>query len=152
GDGLMDVVIGNRIVRQTRLWSKEKKSWVVSDSPVSLASESGVRFGVLHADGRPSLLRRTEKTLGAWHFDGKAWVEDRTLLEGLKLDGQPFLFASKGRDRGVRLRDLDGDGICELIVANDAQNAVFRRDVRSQKWLKLPFALPVGTAIVDAAG
>ncbi len=151
GDGFMDVVIGNARVKQTRLWSPAMKSWIVSDTPVSLAGEAGARFGVLHADGRPSLLVRTDKVSGAWHFDGR-WVEDKPLLDGLELDGKPILFADRGRDRGVRLRDLDGDGVCELIVGNDTQNAVFRRDGAKKKWLKLPFALPEGTALVDAEG
>src|SRR5205823_4801263 len=124
----------------------------VSDFPIALAGEAGARFGVLHPDGRPSLLVATEKTRGAWTFTDGRWVEDRSLLDGLELDDKPILFASEGRDRGVRLRDLDGDGVCELIVGNDAQNAVFRRDLRENRWVKLPFALPAGVALVDREG
>ena len=32
----------------------------------------------------------------------------------------------KGADGGVRLRDVDGDGICELIVGTPTQSAVYR--------------------------
>jgi putative membrane-bound dehydrogenase-like protein len=152
GDGYLDVVIGNDKVKQTRLWSSAKKSWIVSEFPVSLAGESGARFGVLHPHGRPSLLLRTHKNAGAWHFDGWRWVEDNSLLDGLELDRKPILLADQGRDRGVRMRDLDGDGICELLVGNPTQNSVFRRDVRKQHWIKLPFNLPTGAPAVDVVG
>src|SRR6266536_4828328 len=35
-DGFMDVVIGNDKVKQTRVWSPKKRSWIVSDFPASL--------------------------------------------------------------------------------------------------------------------
>jgi putative membrane-bound dehydrogenase-like protein len=152
GDGYLDVVIGNERVKQSRLWSPGKKSWIVSDFPVSLAGEAGARFGVLHPDGRPSLLLRNDRKAGAWHFDGSRWVEEKTLLDGLDLDGKPILLADQGRDRGVRMRDLDGDGICELIIGNPTQNVVFRRDVQRQRWVKLPFSMPEGATLVDAEG
>ena len=51
----------------------------------------------------------------------------------------------------MRLRDLDGDGICELVVGHPDQQAVFRFDA-AKGWSRLPFTLPEGTAIVDAEG
>src|SRR5205823_2690081 len=38
-DGYLDVVIGNDRVKQTRLWSPAKKSWLISDFPVSLVGD-----------------------------------------------------------------------------------------------------------------
>ena len=163
GDGAMDAVVGNEKVRQTRVWSPESGKWVVSDFPVSLVCpvvpgadklplppDAGVRFGILRKNGMASVLVRNETTAGLWHFDGKTWTADPKGLEGLELGG-PILTSEKGRDRGVRLRDLDGDGVCELIVGNDKQNAIFSRN-EAGGWTKLPFALPEGTAVVDAQG
>jgi hypothetical protein len=56
------------------------------------------------------------------------------------------------RDRGVRFCDLDGDGICELIVGNSEQPAVYQWLAASHVWKRLPFTLPDGTALVDAQG
>jgi putative membrane-bound dehydrogenase-like protein len=158
-DGYVDVVIGNDRVRQTRLWSPLTGKWIESDFPVSLVtadksgatSDCGVRFGVLDSEGRVSLVVRNEQDSGGWHFDGQRWIADPKLLAGLEQDGQPIVTSHSGRDQGVRLRDVDGDGRCELIVSNPKQQAVFRFDPR-QGWTKLPSALPAGTMLVDAQG
>ncbi len=158
-DGYLDVVIGNDKLRQTRVWSPKSRSWVIADFPISLVEtakdggrrDSGARFGVVDADGRPILIVRNEQTVGAWRFDGAKWTADERLLAGLELDGKPLLTTRDGRDRGVRLRDLDRDGVCELLVGNEAQSAVFAFDA-AHGWKPLRFKLPVGTAIVDAQG
>ena len=152
-DGHMGVVIGNGAVHQTRVWSAEKHQWLVSDFPTRIVnddgSEAGVRFGIVSADGFPSAIVLNEKTRGAWHFDGTKWEPQPELLEGLDAD---ILTSDHGRDRGVRLVDLDGAGRCELIVGNEKQNAVFGWDDAQHRWNKLPIRLPTGTAIVDAEG
>ncbi|HEY2589881.1 MAG TPA: PVC-type heme-binding CxxCH protein [Tepidisphaeraceae bacterium] len=154
-DGYMDVVIGNHKVRQTRIWSADKKQWIVTDFPTPIVNEdgsdAGMRFGIVSSDGRPSAFMHNEKTSGAWDFDGSRWVEDSALLAGLDADG-PVLTGDHGRDRGVRLVDLDGDGRCELVVGNDKQNAVFAFNDGQKRWVKLPFALPAGTSFVDGEG
>ena len=60
----------------------------------------------------------------------------------------------RGSDRGVRLRDLDGDGRCELLVANAEQNAAFAWSENARRWRQLPLRSPGGRRIVDtrAAG
>lgn len=160
GDGYLDVIVGNEKARQTRLWSARDRKWTTGDFPVSLVSvdekgrrqDAGVRFGTLRPAGRPSLLVRTDKTTGSWHFDGSQWVEERAALAGLALDGQAIFTAQEGRDTGVRLRDLNGDGVCELIVSNERQQAVFSWSPDRMTWRRLPFALPGEARIVDAAG
>ncbi len=159
-DGLMDAVIGNENVRQTRLWSPKTGRWTTTDLPVRLVTvdarggrhDAGVRFGVLQTSGCASMLVRSRAQAGLWHFDGSRWARDPQGLDGLDVDG-PVFTSIDGRDRGVRLRDLDGDGICELIVGNDKQRAALRWSADGRpRWLRLPFALPPGTAVVDARG
>jgi hypothetical protein len=112
---------------------------------------TGVHFGVLQENGYASLLVRNEKMAGLWHFDGRGWVAVSDGLEGLECGG-PVLTACAGRDLGVRLRDLDLDGICELIVGNPRQNGVFRWSADRGAWARLPFALPSKATIVDQTG
>ncbi len=158
-DGYMDVVVGNERARQTRLWSPRKRQWIVSDFPVELVVvdssgnrlDAGVRFGVLQRNGMASMLVRNERVAGLWHFDGAQWKADPQGLAGLEADG-PVATSLAGRDRGVRLVDLDADGICELVVGNERQQAVFAWSPDRHAWHRLPFGLPPGTAIVDAQG
>lgn len=56
------------------------------------------------------------------------------------------------RDFGVRLRDFDRDGRCELLVSNDKQNALFAWSDTERAWKKLPYALPPGIALVNERG
>jgi hypothetical protein len=159
GDGYVDAVIANEKTRQTRIWSPESQTWTTTDFPAEIVSvdeqgrrcDCGVRFGVLERDGRASVVVRNERTSGVWHFDGRRWVQDPHGLEGLEAGGAVFT-STGGRDRGVRLVDLDGDGVCELVVGNPDERAVFRRISGRGGWSRLPFALPPETSIVDAQG
>ena len=145
-DGYMDVVIGNNKVRQTRVWSPREGRWITGDFPMPIGD--GVRFGILQSTGYPFVLLKTEQTSEAWQFDGSRWNAAPSMLAGLD-----DVFTSQGGlDRGVRFRDLEGDGRCELIVANDKRQAVFAWDEKQQRWTKLPFTLPAGTSVVDAQG
>jgi len=148
GDGFMDVVIGNGKAKKTRLWKRDAKRWEESPFPAEISE--GVRFGIL--DGRPVALLRNESRSGAWRFDGGSWTEDASLLSGLELGGKSVLTAERGLDRGVRFRDATNDGACELLVGNEAQNAVFAWSKEAKAWKSQPWALPRGTSIVDAEG
>ena len=158
-DGYLDVVIGNERVRTTRVWDASRKRWKDSEFPVSLITtnvagnrvEAGVRFGLLGRD-QLVMLVRNEREAGAWRFESGAWVSDPGLLKGLELDGQPVFTARQGRDRGVRLRDVDNNGACELIVANETQNVVFQWAAKEQTWKRQAYGLPEGAAIVNADG
>jgi putative membrane-bound dehydrogenase-like protein len=147
-DGYLDVVISNARMRKTRLWDPQQKTWSETPFPAELP---GVQFGVMRANGSATALQVGE-TAGAWHFDDHAWVEDKSVLAGFELEGKPVVTIRNGRDRGVRFRDVDNDGRCELIVGNETQNAVFTWSPEEKSWQKLDYALPPGTSIVDAEG
>src|SRR2546421_1952106 len=165
GDGYLDVISANEQSTRTRLWNPKQQKWIATGFPVPLVApdqqgnrwETGVKFGSVHGDRRVSALLRNESTAKAWTFDGAQWVEDDSLLHGLEIDGKP-VFTSTGdsaggmRDRGVRLRDLDRDGRCELIVGNESQNAAFSWSEEEKSWKPLAYALPPKTAIVDTQG
>ena len=158
-DGYMDVVVANEHARQTRIWSPSTGQWTVTSFPAEIVTvdeggnqqDAGVRFGVLQENGFTSILVINEKTAGVWHFDGQQWLRDSQGLAGLDASGTVYA-SFNGQDRGVRLRDLDGDEICELIVGNRGQSAVVRWLGQSNGWQRLPFGLPEGTAIVDGDG
>ncbi len=155
-DGYLDVVIGNGHVRKTRIWQPSEKRWDETEFPTWLvftshdnrSLDAGVRFGVVRKDGNASMLVNASHK-GAWHFDGARWVEDKSLLAGLVLDAQPIITAHEGRDLGVRFRDVDRDGRCEMLVASLKQSATFSWFEEEKSWRKSQFILPPGLSIVD---
>jgi putative membrane-bound dehydrogenase-like protein len=159
-DGFMDVVIGNDRVQKTRVWSPGAKKWIETSFPVKLVStdgagrrhDLGVRFGVMTTNGNAAIIVRNESVAGAWIFDGAQWVEKPALLNGLELNGEPVYTSRGNRDRGVRLRDVEHKGVCNLIVGNESQNTVFSWSEAEQRWKQLDFALPPGASIVDSEG
>lgn len=160
-DGFMDAVVANDELQQTRIWVPEESRWQTVGFPVKLVAgtpeaaakvPAGVRFAVLQRSGYASVLKRDGNTAGLWHFDGRRWVEDAAGLDGLVLDGGPVQTAAGGQDLGVRLLDLNDDGICELLVGNPAQNAIFRWQGKGHGWKRLPIGLPEGIRIVTADG
>jgi putative membrane-bound dehydrogenase-like protein len=159
-DGYLDVLIGNERVQKTRLWNPKRNAWTESELPAPLVAldqqsqrrDNGVKFGVVRSNGNATMLVANERMRGAWHFENGQWVQDKSLLTGLELDNQPVLTSRNQIDRGVRLRDVDNNGTCELIVGNDSQNAVYRWMPDEQSWKKLAYALPKGASIVDASG
>jgi putative membrane-bound dehydrogenase-like protein len=148
-DGYMDVVIGvagDRSAFQTRVWDVKSAGWRTIDFP---APVDAVRFGVLDFNGRATALfgrNQHEVTLlGAWWtFDGRRWF-DRGGFDGKDARG---IVADQGRDTGLRLRDIDGDGRCELIERGE----VFVASEDGTRWTKRPFTLPPGAALAGAGG
>ncbi len=159
-DGYLDVVIGNEKLRQTRLWQPKTNSWRELPFPRYIVNggETGQRFGILRADKKASFLIQGPEGGGeSWDFDGEKWQKgiankDGT-IPGLSFkNGSPVATMIDKIDNGVRLRDIDGDGVCELIVSNTAENAIFKWSEADKAWSELPFALPANTSIVDADG
>ncbi|MEZ6090791.1 MAG: HEAT repeat domain-containing protein [Pirellulaceae bacterium] len=158
-DGFLDVVIGNDNVRKTRIWKPDESRWRESDFQVSIVHvdqdgnhrSAGVRFFITQANGQASFLVRNEREAGVWHFQDQVWKRDDAMLAGLEMDGQPIWTARDSKDQGVRLRDLNDDGRCELIVGGST-TAVFHWDDNGKAWRRLPFDLPAETSIVDQQG
>ena len=146
-DGYMDVVIGNEKAKLTRIWDPSAEAWKEVSFPVGVTQ--ALRFGILDESGRTvAMATGSDGTNRAWRFDGNAWEEDRNLVAGLNGVSTRH---TDGSDAGVRFRDLDGDGICELVVGSGAsQSAIYRYG--ESGWRKRSFGLPEGTAVVTEKG
>ena len=157
-DGFTDVLIGNDAMRRTRVWEPSSRQWKESALPVAFVQraangtrqDTGVRFGVLDEGGHAAMVLRNETTAGIWQFTTTNW--DASAISSDVLADENIFTARNGRDRGVRLLDVDADGRCELIVGNEQQNSVFAWSLAPRSWRKLEFQLPRGTSVVDAEG
>lgn len=151
-DGLMDVVIGNEQLAMTRLWEPKARRWSESATPVRFSSQAKpggrsdlhVQFGVMRQDGAATMLVKGDAK-GAWTFDKGKWKTAPALLSGLEEVSTEKL----GIDGGVRLRDFDGDGVCELLVSNATKSAIHRWSEKAQRWEPAAFALPASVALLN---
>ncbi len=141
-DGYMDVVVGSSSPR-TRLWNPQKRAWTEAKFPVAL--DTGARFGIV--ESQPILLSFGAEKSGAWVFRNNEWVSEPGFLRGLK-----EWRVSAGKDPGVRLRDVNNDGNCELLVASPGESAIYSWSRENKRWAKLPYSLPPGAWFVDERG
>lgn len=156
-DGFQDVVIGNGELRRTRIWSPKEKRWLESEFPTMLvrSTQAGTQrtaahFGVVD-DDPAVLLRLDSDPPSAWRFDGERWTADQRLAT---TNAAAATLPKVMPGQAVRLRDINGDGRCELIFSDAAgpTSRVFAWDAEQRVWRPLPFELPAGVSVVDAQG
>src|SRR5262249_19205876 len=125
-DGFMDVVVGNERRRETRVWKRGPQRWEVGAGPVVMTPGAPqVRFGVLQPNGRASVLvnlfdtSHPERGVRGWHFSEGRWVDVSWPLP--PNEGGPFSRAGIG---DIRLRDVDGDGVCEFLCSSPGSTTI----------------------------
>ncbi|HSH94513.1 MAG TPA: PVC-type heme-binding CxxCH protein, partial [Roseimicrobium sp.] len=140
----------------TRLWQPKTSSFKDLPFPALVsgvaAMETGVRFAIVQTNGFASVLTR-QGVAGLWHFTKDGWSNDASLLAGLDVAGQPVVAVDgQGKDRGVRFRDIDHDGRCELLVGNESQRAALEWSAKDRRWKSMLSAWPKDAAFVTADG
>ncbi len=130
-DGYMDVVIANDQTQTTRLWIPASRQWRETPFPVPLVTRQRPgSFCPTRVFDSVCCSRAVRRACLSMPNNGVCGISRAASgcrmrrEEGMPLPPCPTCVA--GRDQGVRLRDLDLDGICELIVANPEQQAVYR--------------------------
>ena len=142
-DGFLDVVIANDRARHTRTWSASTGEWMTTDFPVDVRGQ-GTRFGM--QDQQVIALHLGDSLRKGWRWNETRWVEDSSLVNGL----EEVLTEKEGVDQGLRLRDTDGDGACEVIVANESTQVIFQWS--GNHWSQAQTAWPGKTWITDRQG
>jgi putative membrane-bound dehydrogenase-like protein len=130
-DGYLDVILEKPAT--TRIWKPKEKNWF--DSPFPANPIGDLRFGIV--DGRVVAISPS----GAWSFK-ETWTRDESLSRGVQLRPAP----------GFRLRDVNNDGNCELVIATPERNAIYSWSRENERWQKLPYSLPPEASFVDGDG
>lgn len=156
-DGYLDVLVGNEHKQVQRVWSPADRQWQDQPLPFRITGPAtgdaqerqdlGVRLGIL--DGSVVALAPDTSNISAsshtsvlFRFDGSRFVPTRTPPELART-----ATVRNGVDQGVRWRDVNGDGQCELIVANPSEQLFYQRDPAGN-WQRRSFPQP----LVDAQG
>lgn len=134
-DGFVDVQYPGR----TRFWMPGERRWEECDG----SNLTALQFGVMQSNGNATALNGND----VWHFQDRSWVSDEAMTRATRAVAN----AANGLT-ALRLRDLDRDGRCELILSREGTNSVFAWQDGEGRWRKLPYTLPHGTSLVDASG
>lgn len=167
-DGYMDIILGGRkaytgrieVEPRLRLWDQQTRAWRALKMPCALTVRgaheyrfTGTRFGILDKDGMASFLHDFVDfdPHGIWSFSKTGWVRLAAGFKGISIAKESkytsgFLFPP--HCCGVRLRDLNGDGISELIVRDLHNSGIYRIGSVANSWKKLPYELPGDLSIV----
>jgi putative membrane-bound dehydrogenase-like protein len=176
-DGWMDVVLASRAKRETRVWTPRgwtrsvNTGWVLGEKLSAVLgagrAETFLHFGVTGPGSHAAVVGTSirvntragggaEVKLTGWRFDGKQWVCDEHLPDAPQKASFPPVSAYEG----VRLHDLDHDGIGELMLGAwpRTQNErglprqetwLLRWNAQDKSWKKLPFGLPADICLFD---
>ncbi|MFO0946388.1 MAG: VCBS repeat-containing protein [Planctomycetota bacterium] len=153
-DGFMDVVIGNSRTQKTRVWQPKEQKWFETSFPTKLVNDQGRTRGVKFfggEKGNAGFMIASDEERAVWQFDGREWISANIEMPR-EIDGAAFRTMAKGVDPGVRLRDVDGDGMDDLLIGNPLQNAVFLWAPEALTWKRAPHGLPETVRVVDARG
>jgi len=151
GDGFLDVLIGNENRQAVRIWQPEKEAWLDSDSPLQLTRSGaageridlGVKFGFLDRSKRVSAIVNNETEQAVYEF-----TDGRFVKHALPQFLANIATSVAGKDQGVRLRDLNSDGVSEILVANSKQRSLWTWE--ASRWTEVEAGMPA--AIVDQQG
>ncbi|MFG0262366.1 MAG: PVC-type heme-binding CxxCH protein, partial [Novipirellula sp. JB048] len=150
-DGFVDVIIGNENRQTARLWDAKTQRWHEFDHDVQFTDRGergridlGVKIGHLTHPDTVSLLVNHE------HHQGLYQITDAGITATpLPASLEEIRCVVAGIDQGVRLRDLDGDGVAEILVGNPQTRQILKRDALGA-WRASSHPLPF--AIVDEKG
>jgi hypothetical protein len=124
---------------------------LVADEDTDSGRSLGVRFFTT-AGGRAGLALATPERTGVWHFTPSGWSATGGPA---KLPGHagtaPLHIAAGGIDLGVRFRDLNADGLDDLVLNNHFQNEIMFQQAGGG-WKRAPFTLPDVEMLVDYRG
>jgi putative membrane-bound dehydrogenase-like protein len=157
-DGFMDVIAGQPAQWRTFLWSAQTRSWNEKEFPFPKRDDgprhiSAARFGVVRPSGMASFIYSfSQRPAGAMHFDGKEWIEGNLLTLVMTERKSRETLDALLANGGFRFRDLDDDGVCELLVSNSRARAILQWSNENMSWSKLPFTLPEDANYFGAPG
>jgi putative membrane-bound dehydrogenase-like protein len=142
------------------VWDPANNTWKTAEFPVRFVQvdqndrhhDAQARFGIVQPNGFATVAVSTSSTRRAWDFDGERWQPNLPLR---KLFTEHIERASSGElgvDHGLRFRDIDGDGVCEIVVADPKQRSVWRFDRGANEWRDSGWSLPTELVVANLRG
>ncbi len=158
GDGFTDIVRGDGGTRKS--WQNSMKGWVLNSTwnlpsdahPVDRDSsifERGVRFVDFNKDGRVDILSATDDWNRAWVNNGSGWTLDNSWNVP---SAARFIIFPSGVDEGVRIEDVNGDNLPDLIKGKGNNNRTTWLNNGTNWIIDSSWTLPNGVFFVNLSG
>ena len=155
-DGYLDVVVANPEKKETRIWDPHSEAWSKISFPLTIVDKEGrqrgVKFVRVQKDGCVSMLLKTEKKWAFHHFNRSSWGPMVPHNSILPKEADEIYSLRKGKDRGLRVIDSNGDGFSDLVFNNERHNFTFLWNPEEQRWLLSSARLPRTSLITDKSG
>lgn len=146
-DGLVDLLYSSpSFTGAFRNTGQGWQAWPNFDPPLHFVDENGedngARLADVNADGRPDLLTSTDNGDGTYKVfrnTGAGWSADAPLALPRPFARQKTTLGlttpDPGTDTGLRVADLNGDGLNDLILSGRGEALVWRNTGNSQnRW------------------
>ena len=125
-DGFLDVVIGTKNVKKTRIWNPKKQSWKETAFPTEISARA-IAFGTFVDENQTGVISTTNDEPVAFTFNGRQWKR----------------IPEPGFDNGtMKSIDLNRDGISELLISSAAIAKIYSWDRTVEKFRKTNIDLP----------
>lgn len=98
------------------------------------------------------MLLKNKKEWAFHHFNGKAWGPSAAFESILPEEAKKIHSFRKGKDRGLRVVDFNGDGFSDLVFNNERCNEAFLWKPEEQRWALSSARLPKPSLITDKSG
>ncbi len=162
-DGLTDLIRSNGTYNN--VYINTGSGWTYNSSlsvplPFSVSGDPGTRIADINSDGLFDVLCHNNTTSsdpycgkndprvylnkgdGTWTNLSSTWLYP--IIGGSGTDREYFLSANGGSDSGLRLVDINGDGVNDLVMRGDTTSHVYLNDTTVQSNLLKKITFPQG--------
>ena len=155
GDGFTDIVRGDgSSLRRSwqnlgNGWSNDNDSWHLPPNAHPVGEgvyERGVRFTDLNGDGLPDIIIANSNLNETWINNGSGWEQDNSWRIP---PSAIFVIYGPPKDQGIRLADVNDDGLVDLVKGRDNENRTTWLN-NGSGWVEDPsWTIPAGAYFVD---
>ncbi|WP_048141466.1 DUF2341 domain-containing protein [Methanosarcina horonobensis] len=153
GDGLVDIIQNGSYISSA--WLNTGVGWEQNNSwtpPLDFgwSSDSGVRVLDINGDGLADIIKGYKSDYVHEYYDaylntGEGWIQDNSW-------NPPVCFSYDGSDQGIRLVDVNGDGLVDLVKYGSAWLNNGSGWEQDNSWGAPVSLLSIGICLADVNG
>ncbi len=155
-DGFMDVCLTHEDKLVVKQWLPAEQRFDRLECPWQLASPQheglGLKLGRFWPGGAPVFFYRHAQGEGAWSLQDGRWQVEANFVRELRIDGHAVMTSYQGAEETMKVMDLNGDGVDELLVAYPGMQGVLSWDQERKTWKDSGYQWPRELYWIDDEG